>query len=1239
MKIHRRASLLFRSAIRTIAAFALIAFALPIHSIAQGTCTAVGPCTRTATLDEYRHKPSGVHFYTACEEEKLFLADLPALFEQTGRRLPYSDAPASGSAPLIRFYLKPSSSNPNFIARHFYTVIGLEVANLGVEGFSSTFIPCNEGERGRAFEPQSVLAEPFGTDPRIQSVSTINSYCQPGQIPVWRVIQKSPEQHRLSTLHQDYLADRGSTGADDEGIRICLNAPWANARSTTTAPAEPLSGTTDREATVTLIAPDSVTALKVAIALPPNVQPTGYTDALAGACTSSGTAGGAGVVLLCNLPASATLTRTGKIMLRALTGYDPAQPGRIQVLAAAASAPDTAMAATSARACTGTDRPQSGCSVASFASPAAAAGLPNFTIGSISLISPAATASGGTGTLRVPITTASAADAGRPIRIFSEAAAPGSGPFAQGGDVIVTLPANGSTLTFDVPVSAGFNPADLRACVTTPELASGFRPYEAACGNPASHRRSGVLSSASFGTPPAASLFVGVYTLPVGTVGSAYVGSFYCTGPAGLACSASGLPVGLATSCGGYFAPTIDCVINGTPTVAGVQNVTLRATAPGLTPVSRSEVIDIRPAAPPPSTSAIINLGPPVISDVVAGSPNRFTVSVTAQSDPAASVNMHIYVKETGGSAWAFIGGQNGVPLSVAPQTITFSNQTTTLTGFAVRVCAFTGFAPPAACASESPENQSSGVVAYTTSGPINVGPPPALIIASWASQPPSTTVGAPAAYTINVRSQNAASPASGPLHLHIQIPSQWAMHGPGSPGCTQSGQRITCPVLASGTLSATTPVAVSFAVRPLPGAGGVSATLAATVNSSATPPATVSCTPPTDACIVSDARTPAFYDLRPQSTAAVLPAAAGNVTLTCDRDGSEPPPPDATCGLRVTYTDASIQDSPPIAYTGSQAVLTLCGPDAPGTAACSLKLTTGKTVQIMRLTATDGAAALDNNTTNNVRVVYDVTPPPPPTIVTTGMPPNVAQGASFSGSFYCEGSITLESFACSVAGLPAGLTQSSCTATTTATTRRLTCPVTGTPTSQGVFNLTYSATASNATGPGSATGTLTVTAPVTGCTPVPGAQRLEIVRPGDERLRQRLTLANGTYYIELAPHPGWRTGPDTGSSSYFRYEGMHPLHLDRQISVSKCPGDVSADDETLQVLDGDAGAFGTTLFFYGLPASAAPVRAGPPGPRTNGLPGLIGSTTWYLNIRQTRCEDPPGVAAPTCGLIYDVIP
>lgn len=161
-------------------------------------------------------------------------------------------------------------------------------------------------------------------------------------------------------------------------------------------------------------------------------------------------------------------------------------------------------------------------------------------------------------------------------------------------------------------------------------------------------------------------------------------------------------------------------------------------------------------------------------------------------------------------------------------------------------------------------------------------------------------------------------------------------------------------------------------------------------------------------------------------------------------------------------------------------------------------------------------------------------------------------------------------------------------------------------------------------------------------CTPAPGVEILETVRPGDERLRQRLLLANGVYAIELAPHPEWRTGPTYLESSYFRFEGQNPAILDRVIAISRCPGDTTADDDTVAGTDREFAAFGGYVYFHALPSDAplvspTPVLGGPRG--IIGLPGLGEATTWYINILQTRCENEPGMPAEACGLTYDVIP
>lgn len=1202
----------------------------------QGACASVGACTSGSTLDEYRHKPSGVHFYTACTEEKATLAGLPEVFEATGRAIPYTPATGSLTSPLTRFFFSGGSLAAN---RHFYTAIAPEVSNLGLPGFNWGFQLCSEGERGRAFEPQGLAtsAATAPVDPRLILVNAANAFCGRSQMPIWRVLQSSPVQHRLSHRFEDYLADLGAPSAENEGIRLCLAAPWATVQTQTAPPSTALSETSDREITVTVVAPDAATPIQLGIALPPNVEITGYADLFATGCTASGTAT-VGRLVQCTLPANASLSRTGKLLVRAGAGYNPLLPGSVRAYAVAGTAP-TGMAG-NARACTGVDRPMYGCSIASLpVGTPSATGLPAFTVGAITLSGPAATTSGGTGTLQVPVTTTSAADVGRTIRVYGEASSVASGVFASAGVVDATLPANGSTVNVLVPITSGANPADLRACVTTPEIASGFRAYEAGCNNPANNRKSPVLNAVSFGTPPAAPLTVGVYNLPVGTVGLNYVGSYYCTGPAGLACTAEGLPAGLGASCGPLFGSTIDCVVTGIPTVAEVRNITLRASAPGLSSVSRSELIEIRAGTPPPA-SITVNLGPPNVTILSAGATNNIRVTVQAQSDPAGGINLLVYLKDSVAGAWTQVGGQNGANLNISPQTFTFDIGTPSST-FQIRVCATNSSRPILDCGNEA-SDRPSGNPAYTTSSTITVGPPPALVNATWVTQPTALVVGAVGAYSVNVRSADAGNLASGPLYTHIQIPTHWSLDASSSPGCTQSGQRATCPVLLSGPLSATTPVTVTFGLRANARSGGLAAAPTLTVNSGATPPAAIVCSPPTASCINGSAVTPTFYDLLPQTSGTSLPATGGSVTVRCVRDGAEAPPADAGCRLQVTYTDASTATSSSVPYATTPAPtadVVVCAPDAPTDVACALRLAAGKTVQIFRLTALDGASGLDNNPDNNVRNIYDVTPPPPPTINTSGLGP-ATQGASYNGSFFCEGTLAVDNLTCDVGTLPPGLTRGVCATTTTPTLRRITCPVAGTPTTQGSFNVTITATATN-TVPATVTGTATisVSAPVTGCTPDSSAQKLESVKPGDERLRQRPQFANGVYYIELIPDPGWRSGPGILFSSYFRYEGMSPAYTTRIISFSKCPGDTTADDETISVTTGDAATYGTTFFFYQLPPSATPISSSRPGIDPTGLPGLGAGTRWYINIRQTRCEDPPGTATTFCGAVYDVIP
>lgn len=1214
----------------------LAGFVLPESATAQGACTSVGVCTSGATLDEYRHKPSGVHFYTACTEEKATLASLPDVFEATGRAIPYTPATGTATAPLTRFFFSGGTLAAN---RHFYTTIGAEAANLGLTGFNWGFQLCSEGERGRAFEPQGLATStaPPPIDPRLTLVSAANAFCGRLQMPIWRVLQSSPVQHRLAHRFDDYLSDLSAASADDEGIRLCLAAPWATVQTQVVPPTSALTDTTDREITVTVVAPDGATAIQLGVALPPNVEVTGYADAIASGCTTSGAAA-SGRLVQCALPASPTLTRSGKLLVRAAAGYSTALPGRVRAYAVANTAP--AGIVTNARACTGIDRPMHGCSVAELPAVTISTALPSFTIGSIAVTGLVAEGTGGTGNLNVPITTTQPSDAGKTIRLFSEYASPGSSTFSYGGLVELTLPPNGSSTTAVVPLNSANNPADLRVCVTTPDLSPGFtasQRHMAGCqSDPANNRKSAILPNVSFGTP-ATPLRVSALTIPsTAEVGGPYSGSFFCQGPAGTVCLAENLPTGLSYSCGPQVSGEIICTITGTPTTVEFRNVALRANAPSGATVSQSVVIDVRGATTPPATASL-NLGSLNIANVTAGTPNSFRVTVQANSDPATSVRVIVYVKEASASTWTIAGGNSDVNLNFSPQTLTY-DLTTTATNFIVRVCATKAhaFSPHAQCQPEIPADKPSGDPVYLTSAPTTVGPPPALVNLAWQTQPPTgTQVGSVAGYVLAARSQDSTNLATGPLWAHIGLPANWALDTASSPGCTQSGQRATCPILASGPLSASTPILVNLGLKPMPRAGGVSGAPVATVTNTPTPPTSITCPTATPSCITGAPQNPSYYDLIPQTTSATPPSTGGSTTLSCTRAGTADVPADATCRLEITYTDSTVDAVTPVPYVGATAAIVLCANDAPSDATCSHRVAPGKTIRILRTIAIDGAVALDNDPDNNQRVVFDSTPPPAPSINTSGMPTTGTQGSTYSGSFYCEGANTLDGFACNVSGLPAGLMPGSCTTTTTSTTRRLTCPVTGTPTTQGIANVTFSATSTNAVGPGNASMTINIGAPFLGCTPDPSAQLLEDFSPDADPMSFRIRkIPNGLHYIRLRPSALWKLGPGQTSSSVFYWEGLLAISSNRIITLSKCPGDTSADQETFNILSGDD-AMGGQMYIYAIPSGSPPEPSNFPTKRTNGLPGLGTSTSWYVNIRQTTCDDATG----SCRFNYHIWP
>lgn len=255
--------------------------------------------------------------------------------------------------------------------------------------------------------------------------------------------------------------------------------------------------------------------------------------------------------------------------------------------------------------------------------------------------------------------------------------------------------------------------------------------------------------------------------------------------------------------------------------------------------------------------------------------------------------------------------------------------------------------------------------------------------------------------------------------------------------------------------------------------------------------------------------------------------------------------------------------------------------------------------------------------------------------IDTTGLP-NGAVGVPYRGEFWCEGAMNIEGLACDLRGAPPGLSRGSCEPRVTATHRRVTCPVTGTPSMRGTFVVTVTASASNAS-PSTVTASrsITIDGPSAGCVADPSAMILEDFNPDADPMMFRIrTIPNGVHAIRLRPSAAWKTGPNVPTqTSVFYWEGLLAVASNREMSISRCPGDTTPDEETFNVLRGDD-AMGGQMYIYALPAGRAPEPSNFPTKRSNGLPGLQSSTAWYINIRQFSCAD-----SDTCRFNFHIWP
>lgn len=233
------------------------------------SCAAVtGACTIDSAAIEYVHKTTGVHFFTACREEKLLLDAVPAQFSKTGRTFPVWASAESANlsvAPsaLARYFITISNAEA---ARHFQTVLTAEKAALDALTQSNDGTYCFErSASGYAIAPPQIASLPIEQLTVANVQATAN--CPAGSRPVWRMFNDKTSapngkviapQHRFTgswaELQQTIGLNTSTTPAEssaanwlNEGVRMCVpgTAQWISLAidATSLTPTAQQSGT------------------------------------------------------------------------------------------------------------------------------------------------------------------------------------------------------------------------------------------------------------------------------------------------------------------------------------------------------------------------------------------------------------------------------------------------------------------------------------------------------------------------------------------------------------------------------------------------------------------------------------------------------------------------------------------------------------------------------------------------------------------------------------------------------------------------------------------------------------------------------------------------------------------------------------------------------------------------------------------------------------------------------------
>ena len=972
-------------------------------------CIGASVCQIDAQAVEYRHRATGVYFMTPCANEKTALDSLPDLFERSGKSIPVNTA-AGTSAQLTgvsRFLFgtqpDPLDATRTLPTRHFFTALPIEVnqLNVGLAKLNNPAQGCFEATNlGYVAQPLGISADttvnPAGL---IAPESSVR--CVAGQIPIWRIYNERVPQHRMTgdyVLLKQILADTTLTNPSawrNEGVKWCSPAV-ANQYSLSVdgnLPSIAAGASGQLRLKVTTGLPSVTDAIAPVLRLQ---LPVGLSAAISGyACTTSGSLS-SGLSLSCQLPiiASSNPTLSLTFDLTASSSYQPNATLRGTV------APPTLTAGEAdPTACKADGVPSVGClsRVIPDNQPPSGSGLPR--INSLTFVAGTANAAL-TNTLN--ITPSLFADTLQTFYLYAQFRATGSSVWQSAGEPPINpfqvAPSQNTLPAFTITAGSNGGTYDIRLC------ASSVAPFNlgSACGDDTKTVVS-AAQSISFGAGNVSpTLSFGSNTLQVNYSSSgqsipafSFVVQNTGNGAAnGLACSAQLNLTGLTSACSvsaGTIAPgasaQCNCPSPGSATASG--NVTFSASAQGVATASSTVYFSVA-QAPASSVSALTMANPPIGANPIASaSGNQVTLSVGISNNGSQTVAP---------SARVFYAAVSGTPNSSAQQASILSPNPTIPSGsgnydFQVEVPAsFTAgyfkicllnpgqFSGLACGSTESKESPWSAQISF---GP--PPPPPASANVSIVN-PLALAVGSAADYRVTTVSAIATNLVPGPLHLSIKLPANVQFEGTGSsPECgavATNASVVQCTLLAnsSSTLPATAGPERTVRVKPLPGAGGVAATITALVAGTAT--ASISCPTGTTGCKESTPMTPDYYDLLVPNATIALPAnAASRVAITCTKQGGIAEPSTSTCKLKATFTDAStpLESPVPKPFVTGVADLGLC---ATGTTAtgCDLILPSGKTVQTIQAIAASNETPInfENNVTNNTQTVYNAAPPAP---------------------------------------------------------------------------------------------------------------------------------------------------------------------------------------------------------------------------------------------------------------------